>query len=144
MVNKIIIGGALANAHGEAKVQDLVNYLTEGTSDWDICIPQPRPGLIRAAAFDWQGILSTTANLITVGGLIWGAYERFIKPIHDRDKNSKSFLYIVVKHEDGRFFQFSLGSDKLSREDFIELFRRAVMELRLSSDPEGSKVPQEK
>ena len=136
MTNKIIIGGALANAHGQVKTQDLVNFLAERTDDMAIYVLRPRPGSITAAALDWQAILGTTADIIAVGGLLWAAFERFIKPIRDKEKNSRSFLYIVVRHPDGRFMQFSLGTDILNKEDFMELFKQAVKEIRTSTNPE--------
>jgi hypothetical protein len=92
MANNITICGALANTHGEANGQELLSYLAKGTNEWDIYIREHKLGVIRNAAFDWQAILSTTANLINIGDLIWRAYERFIKPLHDKDKKSKSFL----------------------------------------------------
>lgn len=136
MKNNIIISGALANTYGKVNTHDLVNFLAEGTDDWDVYVLRPRPGSIMAAALDWQAILGTTADLIQVGGLLYAAYQLFIKPIHDKDRNSRSFLYIVIKHIDGRFAQFSLGTEKLNREDFIELFRQVVNELRSSSEEE--------
>lgn len=136
MTNKIIIGGALANTHGQAKTQDLVNFLADRTDDMAIYVLRPRPGAITMAALDWQAILGTTADIIAVGGLLWAAFERFIKPIRDKEKNSRSFLYIVVRHPDGRSIQFSLGTDVLNKEDFIKLFKQAVKEIRTSSNRE--------
>ncbi len=128
MINKIIIGGALANVHGQAKTQDLIDFLAEGSDDLAVYVLRPLPGSITAAAFDWQAILGTTADFIAVGGLLWAAYERFIKPIRERERNSRSFLYIVVKHPDGRSMQFSLGTDVLDREDFIKFWLRCQVE----------------
>jgi hypothetical protein len=137
MTNKIIIGGALANTHGQAKTQDLVHFLAERTDDMDIYVLQARPGSITAAALDWQAILGTTADIIQVCNLLWDAFKKFIKPIRDKEKNSRSFLYIVVKHPDGRSMQFSLGTDILNKEDFMKLFKQAVQEIRTSSNPDG-------
>lgn len=144
MGNEILISGALANTYGKANTQDLVDFLVSETDDLAVYQLRQRPGTITAAAFDWQAIIGTTASLLYIGELIWRAYERFIKPLRENDIDSRSFLYIVVKNPDGKSVQFSLGTDKLEREDFIEFFNRAVSDMRLSShsDENSPKYPE--
>lgn len=141
MAKKILISGALANTYGQVKTQALVDFLAGKVDDFDIYIRRLRPGYIRAAAFDWQGILGTTASIIDIGDLLWRAYEKFIKPIREKEKDSRSFLYISLKRPDGGSIQFSLGTDILNREDFLKFFSEAIKELRGVSDSEMGEDP---
>ncbi|MBZ5668036.1 MAG: hypothetical protein LAO30_26060 [Acidobacteriia bacterium] len=86
------------------------------------------------AALDWQAILSTGANLLTIASVLWAAYERFVKPKLDRsDGTTRPFLFISLRRPDGTFVQFSLGNEYKNKEIFVEQFTRQVTELRAVS-----------
>lgn len=129
MKDKVIIAGALANTGSQVRTHYLAFFLAENSDDLSVYVLQPSPGYISAAAFDWQAVLGTTADLFGIGGLLWAAYERFIKPIRDKNEDSNSFLYILVKHPSGQFIQFSLGKDMSNREDFIKIFSEKINEI---------------
>jgi len=88
------------------------------------------------AALDWQGILSTGANLLAFASALWAAYERYVKPKLDRsDETTKPFLFISLRRPDGTFVQFALGKEykDKDKEIFVEQFTRQVTELRTIS-----------
>lgn len=135
MSQELVLLGALANRDGQTRNSDLAQELS---ALLPVYVLRPRPGSIRAAAFDWQAILNTTADLIAVGDLLWAAYERYIKPLRQRNSQSRAFLLIQVKDRNGRFTQLSLGQEDMEREVFIKSFTRSVTVLRTETEPDGT------
>lgn len=137
MSSALKIYGALANAgihsrdYAEMRSEMFREWLTR-TEDLHLFVAAPPPpGIQSKGAFDWQGVLGTGADLLAFGGLLWAAYERFVKPRLKNDAQStKSFLYIVIEHPDGHRIEFQLGTAYYDHSVFIEQFVRTVSELR--------------
>ena len=99
--------------------------------------PKPRPGIGVRAALDWQAILGTGADLLAFAGVIWAAYERYVKPKREKSTGTqKPFLFISFRRADGSFTQFALGEKYSEKEVFVEHFTRQISELRESSTAE--------
>ncbi len=136
MTSELIVGGALANCGQDAATDEFLQLLVREIPDLAIFRfhPRRRPGVDIRAALDWQAILSTGANLLTVASVLWAAYERFVKPKLDRsDGTTKPFLFISLRRPDGTFVQFGLGNEYKNNEVFVEQFTRQVTELRAVS-----------
>ena len=117
MSSELILGGALANCGRDAPRDEFLELLLRETPDLAIFRLRPRTSLTDVrAALDWQAILGTSANLLALAGVLWKAYERYVKPRPDRtDKTAKPFLVINIRRSDGKFVQFILGNEHKTR-----------------------------
>lgn len=144
MASELIIGGALANCGRDAPTDEFLDLLVCEMPDLAVFRfrPKPKLGIRIKAALDWQAILGTAADLLAFAGLLWAAYERYVKPKVERnDGGPKPFLFISLRRPDGAFVQFTLGHEYKDKEVFVEQFTRQVAELRVVSDPEtGSEL----
>ncbi|MGH8487807.1 MAG: hypothetical protein ACREXS_02755 [Gammaproteobacteria bacterium] len=139
MTTELIVGGALANCGRDAPTDEFLQQLVRETPDLAIFRfrPRPRPGWGVKAALDWQAILGTGADLLAFAGVLWAAYERYVKPkLHRSDGTTKPFLFINLRRPDGTSVQFTLGNEYKDKEIFVEQFTRQVTELRAVSDAE--------
>jgi hypothetical protein len=130
---ELIVGGALANCGRDAPTDEFLELLVHETPDLAAFRfrPRPRPGIEVKAALDWQAILGTAADLVGFAGILWAAYERYVKPRLERsDGFAKPFLFVSLRRPDGAFVQFALGNEYKDKEIFIEQFTRQVTELR--------------
>jgi hypothetical protein len=142
MASELIVGGALANCGRKAPTDEFLEMLVRETPDHAAFRfrPRPRPGglVIKAALADWLAILGTGADLLAFAGVLWAAYERYVKPKRERsDGTLKPFLFISLRRSDGDFIQFALGNEHKDKDVFIETFTRQVTELRAVSGAEG-------
>lgn len=138
MTVELIVGGALANCGRDASTDEFLQLLIRETPDLAIFRfrPRPRPVDVRAA-LDWQAVLGTGANLLAFAGVLWKAYEHYVKPKLARsDDTPKPFLFINLRRPDGTFVQFTLGNEYKDKEIFVEQFTRHVTELRAVSGAE--------
>jgi hypothetical protein len=127
----LIIGGALANCGRDVSTDDFLQFLLQETHELAIFKLQPRPGHIVAAAFDWQGVLGTAADILAFASVLWTAYEKFVKPNSENNTiSTKPFLFINLRRTDGSFVQFSIGKAENEKQAFIEHFSKQVSELR--------------
>jgi hypothetical protein len=139
MSSELIIAGALANCGREAPTEEFLETLARETPGLAVFRfrPKPRPGMGVKAALDWQAILGTAADLLAFAGVIWAAYERYVKPKRDRSTGTqRPFLLISLRRSDGSFTQFALGNEYTEKEVFIEHFTQQVRELRESTNTE--------
>ena len=136
MNQDLILAGALANTNGAGKTKDLLSYLSDEVEGLDLYYLQPSPGM--KAAIDWQAILATSASLVAVARGLWAAYEKFIKPLRDRDPKSTAGLFIQVREKDGRSTQFFVGPEYKDKDVFIQTFTERVETLRVVQDDKGN------
>lgn len=131
MASELIVYGALANCGPDAPTDEFLALLAGMAPDVAVFRyrPIPKSELKIKSVADWQAILGTGADLIAFAGLIWAAYERWVRPKIE-EKKHKPFLFINLKRPDGTFVQFSLGHEHKDKEMFIEQFRREVSVLR--------------
>jgi hypothetical protein len=137
VASELIVGGALANCGRDAPTDEFLELLVRETPQLALYRfrPRPRPGIGIKAALDWQGILGTAADLLAFAGVLWVAYERYVKPkLKRKDLGPDPFLFITLRKRDGSFVQFSLGSEHRDKDIFIEQFTREVGRLREKSD----------
>lgn len=142
MPSALIVGGALANCGRDVPTQEFLETLARETPDLAVFQfrPKPRPGIGVKAALDWQAILGTAADLLAFAGVIWAAYERYVKPKREQSAGGqRPFLFISLRRADGSFTQFALGDQYTEKEVFIEHFTRQVSELRESVTAETDK-----
>ena len=144
MASALILGGALANCGRNAPTEEFLQLLARETPELAVFRfrPMPKPGISAKAALDWQAILGTAADLLAFAGVLWAAYERYVKPkLGQKVEGLKPFLFINVRRPDGTFVQFSLGHDYKDKEVCVEHFTRQVEELRsLPCDEEETEV----
>jgi hypothetical protein len=105
--------------------------LETATSDTAGFVHRPGPG-VYASALDWQVVLGTGADLIAYAGVLWAAYEKFVKPRRKKHKGgqTQALLFVNVRQPRGDFAQFALGLTYTNRDAFIEAFVSLVAALR--------------
>lgn len=143
MTSELIILGALANCGPDAPTDDFLELLICETPDLAVFRFRPRPSSSTRvwAALDWQAVLGTAADLLAFAGLLWAAYERYVKPKLERSGASKPCLFISLRRPDGTSVQFTLGNEYTDKEIFIEQFTRQATELRGTiGTEEGTRV----
>jgi hypothetical protein len=75
---KTVISGARANVLNLSN-QDLFNHLTSKSREVELYELAPKAGGSKSAMFDWA-IVANASSIITIGGLLWSAYAKLIKP----------------------------------------------------------------
>lgn len=136
MSSALIVSGALANCGRDAPTQEFLETIAREAPGLAVFQfrPRPRPGMGAKAALDWQAVLGTAADLLAFAGVIWAAYERYVKPKREQSSGTqRPFLFISFRRADGSFVQFALGEQHKDKEVFIEHFTRQLSELRESS-----------
>lgn len=131
--------GALANLSGTAKTEDLLEFLGREAESLELYRLRPQEGSINAAC-DWQAILGTSADALAVAGALWAAYQKFVKPIRDRNRMSNAGLFVQVNDNGRRSMQFTLGKEYLDKEVFIQRFSESVVVLREVTNADGEKT----
>ena len=132
----LFLRGALANIKSSAENEDLIQLINKHIPVYKYV---PQAGEIRAS-LDWVALLGITADIIGVGGALWAAYERYIKPKRERDSGSKVMLVINISDDNSRNAQLILGDASAEREVFIETFRHSLTALREEVSSEDAKV----
>lgn len=143
MPSELLVTAALANCGRDAPKREFMESVATEVPGVAVFRQQPRPGgnLEIKAAVDWQAVLGTAADLLAFAGLIWAAYERYVKPRREKHQGGqKPFLFLQVRGHDGSFVQFSLGNEVEDKNEFIEQFVRQVTELRAQESPNGEQV----
>lgn len=127
----LILNGALANVNHEVSTDELLDFLKGNLPEADFYKLNPKPGSITAAAFDWQVILSTSSSIITIAGVLWAAYKKFIVPLKSRGKTN-AFLFVTIRNGEKEFTQFSIGDEYKNEQEFITDFTEKVERIRLN------------
>jgi hypothetical protein len=141
--SELLATAVLANCGRDAPQREFMESVATEVPGVAVFQQQPRPGgnLEIKAAVDWQAVLGTAADLLAFAGLIWAAYERYVKPRREKHRGGqKPLLFLQVSSLDGSFVQFSLGSEVTDKQVFIEQFVREVTELRAQESPDGEQV----
>ena len=110
MAGEIALGAVLANC-GRDHSSEFLEMMATGAPD----VPVYRPRFeARGQAFamlgDWQAVLGTGADLIAYGSLLWGAYNKFVRPRLVQSDDHRPFLLIVLSA--GRGAQVHLSIDE--------------------------------
>lgn len=124
---------ALANVSREVSTDDLLRFLANEVPKGAFFKFQPPPGGIAAATFDFRAILYDTAAIATIATALWGVYDKFIRPIHDKAHGSNSAIVIQMKNEVGESDQFIIGGDIKDKEILIKRFQDSAKRLNLDS-----------
>lgn len=139
MQQDLILVGALANCRGTATTEDLLEFLGGEVEGLQIYRLRPMIGSIKAA-FDWQAILGTSADVLAVAGALWAAYRTFVKPVRDKDRSSTAGLFVQVKDNRNRSVQFVLGEEYRDKDVFVQSFSESVVILREVVDDSGART----
>lgn len=129
----MFIQGALANVNREVSTDDLLRFLSDEVPEGIFFKFQPPPGRIVAAAIDWRALLYDAVAIATIATALWGAYDKFIKPIHEMDHGSNSAIFIQMKNKAGESDQFMIGGDIKDKEILIQRFQDSARRLKLDS-----------
>jgi hypothetical protein len=129
MKNELLIAGALANCGGCVSTEELLAFLKSQTKGIDYFRLSPPPGSTMGAALDWQAVLGVTASTLAIGQALWAVYVKFVRP--KRKQRPDAFLYVVIKTENRRFVQFTIGRDHDNQEQFIQEFTEKAEKLRV-------------
>ncbi|MBD7970486.1 hypothetical protein [Paenibacillus gallinarum] len=127
----LILNGALANVNHEVSSDELLDFLKWNLPEADFYKLNPKPGSITASAFDWQAIISTSSSIITIAGVLWTAYKKFIVPLKSRGKTN-AFLLVTIRNEKKEFTQFSIGVEYKNEQEFITDFTEKVERIRIN------------
>lgn len=143
MASELVVVAALANCGRDAPTEEFFAMLAEGAPELAVFRhqPVPRAGWGIKASIDWQAILGTGADLLAFAGVLWAAYEKYVKPKREAHNGSPApFLFIQIKRPDGTFVQCGIGNEFQDKDVFIEHFVQEATELRAGApdDPEGS------
>ena len=126
MNNKVIILGTIANTGIGDGNQVFTKFFKENVEDIEVHRINYGPG--PHMALDWQLIIdsaSLVANIATIAGTLWAAYEKFVVP----SKKDNARIFVQFKNEEGKFEQFSIGSEYKDKNIFIQTFTRKVESL---------------
>jgi hypothetical protein len=139
----LIVMADLANCE-DPPADEFHRVLEEATPDSPAFRYRPEPGTI-VAALDWQAVLGTGADLIAYAGVLWAAYERFIKPRRERRKHPEedALLVVFVRQLRGDSVQFAVGREYTDRETFIDAFVSRVTTLRSGDGPADEELAAE-
>jgi hypothetical protein len=125
----MFIQGALANVDSDVTTEEFLMYLAEQVPDALYFKLQPPPGSIMGAAIDWRMLLRDAAAIATISTALWGAYEKFISPLHHQDPQSPAAIFIQIKNDKGESDQFMIGKDIKDKEILIHRFEESSKKL---------------
>ncbi|WP_287880935.1 hypothetical protein [Aquitalea sp.] len=129
----MFIQGALANINREVSTDDLLRFLSVEVPQGIFFKFQPPPGTTVAAAIDWRALLYDAAAVATIATALWSAYDKFVKPIHEKDPSSSAAIFIQMKNDAGESDQFMIGGDIRDKEVLIQRFQESTARLKLNS-----------
>ncbi len=138
MNDELILQGALANTGGKVSTDEFMDFLSENLNDVDLYQLKPAPGVHMMASMDWATIISTTASALYIAEKIWAAYDKYIKPIRDKNADSDAGLFLQVRDKNGKSYQIMLGKDYKNKETFIVEFEKIARILFKSSNNNGN------
>ena len=129
MRRELFLSGAFANA-GEAFSRDeLLEFLGSEIPDLEFYKYKPKAGTIMAVGLDWIAIIGTTASIVTIGQVLWAAYQKFVKPIRQKDPNSRADIIIQIRTEEWKSEQFMIGESLKTEEEFIDELKKSIERL---------------
>ncbi|MHC4239299.1 MAG: hypothetical protein ACYSUC_06025 [Planctomycetota bacterium] len=134
MTNEISIGIGLANLPSDVDVATLRSFLEENRDGWEVyTLAPPKPGHMRAAAFDIMLVLGAAGSVASLAALLWTAYDKFIAPKKSQDTDSAG-IYIGIRNPDDSVTDFWLGNTHKRREIFVKEFELKVTSIREQDD----------
>jgi hypothetical protein len=77
------------------------------------------------------------AAIITIANGLWQAYDRFVKPIHERDPSSNAAIFVEIKNYSGDHARFMIGGDVKDKDIFISSFEASANRLNLAPKTEA-------
>jgi hypothetical protein len=137
----MFIQGALANVNSAVTTEEFLAFLSEQVPDGSYFKLQPPPGSIMAASIDWQVFLRDAAAIATISTALWGAYEKFIEPLHQEDPKSSAAIFIQIKNDKGESDQFMIGTEIKNKEILIHRFEESSK--RLYPNKKGNEPAEE-
>jgi hypothetical protein len=133
----MLLQGAIANASQEVNIDEFLAFLADELPQAAFFKFQPPPGKIYASAIDWRAVIVDAAAIITIANGLWQAYDRFVKPIHDRDPSSNAAIFVEIKNYSGDHARFMIGGDVKDKDIFISSFEASANRLNLAPKAEA-------
>lgn len=118
MGSDLIINGALVNCGRTVKTDEFLSFVSSRLPNVKFYKFQTKQGSIAGSAFDWQA-MTNIASLITIGQVLWIAYNKFIKPILNKNPKSSADIYIHIRTKETNVEQFMLGKRFKDKKSFI-------------------------
>ena len=133
----MLMQGAIANASQEVNTDEFLAFLADELPQADFFKFQPPPDKIYASAIDWRAVIMDAAATITIANGLWQAYDRFVKPIHERDPSSNAAIFVEIKNYSGDHARFMIGGDVKDKDIFISSFEASANRLNLAPKTEA-------
>jgi hypothetical protein len=133
----MLLQGAIANASQEVNIDEFLAFLADELPQAAFFKFQPPPGKIYASAIDWRAVIMDAAAIITIANGLWQAYDRFVKPIHERDPSSNAAIFVEIKNYSGDHARFMIGGDVKDKDMFISRFEASANWLNLAPKTEA-------
>jgi hypothetical protein len=127
----MLLQGAIANASQEVNIDEFLAFLADELPQAAFFKFQPSPGKIYASAIDWRAVIMDASAIITIANGLWQAYDRFVKPIHERDPSSNAAIFVEIKTYSGDHARFMIGGDVKDKDIFISSFKASANRLNL-------------
>jgi hypothetical protein len=141
MFSVMLLQGAIANASQEVNIDEFLAFLADELPQATFFKFQPPPGKVYASAIDWRAVIMDAAAIITIANGLWQAYDRFVKPIHERDPSSNAAIFVEISNYSGEHARFMIGGDVKDKDIFISSFETSAN--RLNLDPALEATSQE-
>ena len=124
----VALSTVLANIGVESTSDELLSYLITRLPEAQVYSFQPPEGTMIMAAFDWKLVLGAGVKVSTVVSAIWGAYEKFVKPLREQGR-SEAGLYVQVELQPGRYVQVMVGWEVEDETIFCSYFVDRIIQL---------------
>jgi hypothetical protein len=129
----MMLQGAITNASQEISLDEILGFLADENPDAAFFKFQPGSDNVYASVPHWRAVLFDAAAVITVAQGLFEAYDRFIKPIHERTPSSSAAIVVQIINHSGECAHFVIGADVKDKSSFISSFEASINRLNSSS-----------
>lgn len=133
MDKKINIMCALANTGRKSSDKCLIDFFVENIDG--IECRQTFIGSGIKNSLDWKMIMdsvSFVSSIVTIADVIWAAYNKFVLP--EKNKNKDAFLFIQINNNDRIFKTFAIGKQYKDHDIFIKEFKAEAKNIVTSEE----------
>lgn len=96
-----------------------------------------KPGVVYAAGFDWQAIVSSVASVIAIAQAIWAVYERLKDKPREMSPSSKHGVVVTIQGADKTQAHFVIAEDT-QKEVFIQQFSESASVIQQGQGEEST------
>ena len=98
---------------------------------------KPKPGVVYAAGFDWQAIVSSVASVIAIAQAIWAVYERLKEKPRTMSHSSKHGVIVTIQGPDQTLAHFVIA-EGTQKEVFIQQFSESASAIQQAQGEEST------